>query len=323
MDASNNLLVRLRKWVHRQDENLQTEAFAHLLRHLLAHDPEAAVEQLRQLTDCFLALAPEECEAVSVTTQVTTDQGRPDLEIRTGRQLVYIEAKVEAGFGQGQLEGYRAELQKSKLPSWLVALTRYQADLPAGAADFFVRWHEVAGWIESLRLTHPASRFLADQFVGFLKERGMTIDRVGWELENGVRSLQSLMAMLGRAVENAGLRYHKVTYSQNDGTLGFYVDGQRYWVGVGLADAGTISFNTWQHKVDKEKADACGLGSGVFESYWPKETLGPYRWGRRLELDSEEVHFFSRTKEIQLQFLEKFLLEFVDAAKRVEGSSDC
>lgn len=81
-DKSRNLLVRLHKWASRQDENFLTECFAHLLVHLVDHEPEAACNILGRLTNGFLRLAVSDLRFLEVTTQITTLEGRPDLEIR-------------------------------------------------------------------------------------------------------------------------------------------------------------------------------------------------------------------------------------------------
>lgn len=45
---------------------------------------------------------------------------------------------------------------------------------------------------------------------------------------------------------------------------------------------------------------------------------GRHRWWRGVELDSEEVHFFSRSKVSQMQWLEGFLRDCLTLAKSVE-----
>jgi hypothetical protein len=253
---------------------------------------------------------------------VTTDQGRPDLEIRSLNQLVFIEAKVESGIGDGQLQRYRAELSSRCPRSRLVVLTRYAADLPVkecDPADIFIRWYEVAEFINRLSLSHPTSKYLANQFLEFLKERGMTIERIGWELTSGVRSLMSLIDMLAKAAEALGLKKGRTAFAEYDPWIGFFLANKRYWAGVTLLTANQVYFNTYTLKVDKAKAESFGLASGLFDSNAPNETLGPTRWQRILDLESEDSHFFARTKESQLRYLEQFLRDFVDTATKIEA----
>src|ERR1700688_2325476 len=119
---SNNLLLRLHKWAWRQDENFLTEAFAHLLRQLLESEPEAATELLSLLTASFLKVRVEDTRLVEVHTQVVETEGRPDLELRTAKQQVYVEVKVESEPGAGQLLRYRRLLRQSDAESTLLIL---------------------------------------------------------------------------------------------------------------------------------------------------------------------------------------------------------
>lgn len=106
--ADDNLLLRLHKWAWRQDENFLTEAFAHLLQHLLSHEPEAAVGLLHSLTRGFLDLCPAEARSVEVRTQVFTAEGTPDLQLRTSKQTALLEVKCESDADPGL----------SRLKSW-------------------------------------------------------------------------------------------------------------------------------------------------------------------------------------------------------------
>jgi hypothetical protein len=86
---ANNLLLRLHKWAWRQDENFLTEAFAHLLVHLLENEPEAGLGLLKALTGGVLDLPPIEARGVEVRTHVTSSEGTPDLELRSTAHLVW------------------------------------------------------------------------------------------------------------------------------------------------------------------------------------------------------------------------------------------
>ena len=179
--------MALHRLAHRQDENFVTESFAHLLRHLLRHEPRVAVGLIAFLTDHRLDIALEKADTVTVRTQVTTDEARPDIEISTAEALVYVEAKAESGLGWEQLPRYRKALDADGRPSkMLVLLTRHTTDdrEQASLADTDRRWYEVGGFLngqlESGTWNHSASEFLVSQFVGFLQARGMLMERVGW-----------------------------------------------------------------------------------------------------------------------------------------------
>src|SRR6266568_205661 len=94
MASNNNLLSALYKWAHRQDENFLTEAFVQLLRHLLDSSPSLGVEMVRRITSGACSLQLDEADLITVSTQINTDLGRPDIEIRTPDCLVYIKIAV-------------------------------------------------------------------------------------------------------------------------------------------------------------------------------------------------------------------------------------
>jgi hypothetical protein len=320
MAASDNLLVRLRKWVHRQDENFQTEAFAHLLEYLLANESEAAVQFLRELTAGILDLRPEEVASVRVSTQVTTEEGRPDVEIRAPQRLVYIEAKVESEPHEGQLEGYRKELNRSGVAkTGLILLSRYWVELgdEAEKPDAYVRWFEVADWLSQVSIAKPVSNHVVEQFVGFLRARGMTMEQVTRELTRGGPALHHLLVMVNDVLTRMGLRPQPYFYFP-PGDIGFYAEDHRYWVGLTLSEPQYLSAGTWKFKADKDRVEQLGLVDGLRESQWPNETLGPHYWRKRVDLEAEEVHFFERTKASQVQFVEELLKDVFQTVKNFE-----
>src|SRR5437667_5796607 len=98
----NNLLLALVGFAQQQYENFITEVFAHLLRHLLMHDPKVAREVLKKLTGNRLRLDSHTCADVKIDTQTEfPPHGRPDIVIRMPRQLVIVEVKVDAEVSPG------------------------------------------------------------------------------------------------------------------------------------------------------------------------------------------------------------------------------
>src|SRR5947209_10065165 len=157
VDPQSNLLVRLHKWAHRQDENFLTESFAYVLQYLIEEEPQAASGLFRSLTDGFLNLQPVEVRAVTVRTQIVTGEGTPDLALRSADRLAFIEVKSESAASSAQLEKYRKLLDESGvLHTRLVLLTRHLVDLdPANLVGVHcVRWYQVADWLEAERVQY-------------------------------------------------------------------------------------------------------------------------------------------------------------------------
>jgi hypothetical protein len=312
--VENNLLLRLHKWAWRQDENFLTEAFAHLLQHLLNDEPEAAVRILQFMTKDFLVLSPAEARSVEVRTQVFTVEGTPDLQLRTSKQTALLEVKSESDADPEQLKRYRKLLRDSGLPSRLILLTRYPVNLGEHdeQPDTLIRWYEVAEWLEQERdrCASELSKHLVSQFLGFLRQRNMTMEQVTWQLSGGVRALRALNNMLYEAANACGL---KAQVLGDRTSLGIYLDKRNYWIGIEYDQPENLCFRTWYREVDKDAAERLGI-DGLYE--WTTEP--GYGWKRSLNLESEDVHFFARSKASQLQRLKQFLRECLDIVKQIE-----
>jgi hypothetical protein len=309
-----NLFARLHKWAWRQDENFLTESLDFLLDFLLEQEPTSGVRLLNNLTGGFLSLRPDEAKGVVIRTQVQTTAGRPDLEIRTVDSQVFIEVKAESEVRIGQLEGHRGLLNQGQASrKCLVLLSRYPVDDAALAErpDAHVRWYQVVAWLEfernSANFRDVVGRFLIDQFVDFLRARNMAIAQVDWQMAGGIRSLRSLIDMLQEAAVAYGLRPEK----QRDdlwNSIGYYLKGGRFWVGVSYANPEKLIFHTHNTNLKITASDPLQIGEAV-------ESAKGYYWLPEAMLDSEDAHFFSRSRASQFQWLETFLKESADYAE--------
>ncbi len=316
--AENNLFLRLHKWASRQDENFCTEALALVLSHLQTGQPAVCARLLEAVTEGFLVVPPDKVVEIDVRTQVETTEGRPDLEIRWADCLVVIEVKVESELRKGQLEGYRVFLRESgRARTQLVLLTQYpQAFEPSDEKpDLTIRWHQVAEWLDrEIRhqaIADPVARFVSKQFVDFLEARSMTIAQVNWQMAEGVRALRSLLNMLAAAAVACKVSAKR---SSSWDYLGFNLD-RRYWVGVFLDAPTQLCFQALS-RIDPQRAASLGVGA-VVEAKWLPEGL---MWQRVIDLDSEQAHFYSRSKASQMQWLEGFLAECLAQARSIETS---
>jgi hypothetical protein len=177
-----------------------------------------------------------------------------------------------------------------------------------------IRWFEWADWLENelpaLETIGGVPAFLAAQFIDFLRIRGMTLTQVGKYMPEGLRALGNLLNMLFEAAVAC-----KVSVNKRGGWefIGLTLDGLKYWVGINFAEPEKLWFAT-RCRIDPEAATRLGVGELGEESWVP----GRYRWWRSVELDSEEVHFFSRTKVSQMEWLEAFLRDCLEKARSIE-----
>jgi hypothetical protein len=313
----NNLFLRLHKWAGRQNENFLTEALAVTLEQLLVLAPQVGTQLIARLTGGFIELSPDEASTIELDTQVEAVQGRPDLEICSPHRLVWIEVKAEAELRAGQLEGYRVLLGQCGVEqTQLVLLTRYPEVFQPGDTrpDLEIRWFEFADWLESeigaCEAAGEVAGFLARQFLDFLGARSMTLTQVGKYMPEGLRALSNLMNML---FEAAGACKVSVKKSSGWDYLGLTLDSMKYWVGIDFSDPEKLWFST-RCRIDPEATAKLGVGK-LKEATW---VSGGYRWFRGVELDSESIHFFARSKVSQMQWLEAFLRECLAQARSIE-----
>jgi hypothetical protein len=308
-----NLFARLHKWAVRQDENFMTESLAVILETLLEREPTVGTRLVSAITGGFISVAGEGAQALEIRTQISTAEGRPDLEIRTPERLAVFEVKVESALRRGQLEGYREYLRTSGFPlTSLVLLTKYPPDLSLGEEepDYKIRWYEVADSLEQelteAKVSGPVSCYLCEQLLEFLKERNMSLAQVSWQLPEGTRALRNFLVMLQEAAKACQVSAKK---DMSLDYVGFQVDGAKYWVGLDLKNPQQLWFGT-RSQIDREAAERLGMGE-MAEEGW-------YRWWPSVDLGSEEVHFYSRSKVAQIQWLERFLRECLAQARSIE-----
>lgn len=317
MPTLDNIFTSLHRWALGQEENSVSEAFAFLLQHMLRHEPELGVDLLRRLTGNSLSIPPRDAAEVSISTQVTVEQKRPDIEIRTPHWLVYVEVKVEAPLSSMQLANYRERLASSDVKNTaLVLLTRYRPWIPEGQQpDAALRWFHVANWLNDYLAAglakSPVSRFLAEQFLDFLKEKRMSIQRIGSDLQTGARSLVGLLEMLETALDGERLPY--AVNSQWRTWLGYNIEASKYYLGVYLAAAHILTFRTYSLNLDRSKAEALGAGR-----VWVQQ--GRLRWEHTADLSSNATRFYEKSTGEQMQFIEDFVHECLQLAAQITAS---
>lgn len=294
-----NLLSRLNHWAHRQDENFLTEAFVHLLDFLLEHEQAAAAKLLKQLTAGFIKVSAKGCSSITISTQVSTDEGRPDIEIRTPTALVYIEVKAESGLGVQQIKRYRSALDKSGYENtFLCLLTRYSIthEKDDDQPDLHLRWLQIYEFLDKINVEGDVSKYILEQFMGFLEEKGIVMDHVSWQLIEGVKSLQNLLNMLGKAIENNGIDSKPLSGGKE--YIGYYTDEKKNWIGIVYEEPASLEFVMNTNKApDAKQLKSIGLSEDDMDS--------ATRIVIYVDLASEENHFFSRDRTSQLRFLEK------------------
>lgn len=321
--VADSLLVAILRNANCEEENLTTEAFANLLRQFIQSDHDAARAVLAVLTGRGVAFEEVDCAYISVKTQVATPKGTPDLVIRAPRKIIVVEVKVDADLGKDQLPRYRKWLNSRQVPnscSCLVLLTKEPLDKSAqcqmddARPVVHARWQNVAHCLKELKqrgtLGQP-NRYLTEQFLEFLAERRMSLQKVSWELAAGLRSLLDLMKMVKDAIPPLEEDINNVCALQDTRANGYSlkVGETKCWAGIRYEDADRLVFVA--QKIDKDRGESAGLGT-VREA-----DKGTFNWVNEMELSSENVHFFARDAASQAVCIEDFIRRSIEAVRRI------
>jgi hypothetical protein len=260
----NNLFIPLHKLAKRQDENFLTEILVFLLNHYVQYEPESAVWLIKRITD-KLDLSVKDLRILSVEAQHHTLMGVPDIKIETPYFICFIEAKVDSNFGEGQLKDYKSVLddcQKEKesidetLETKLITLTRYtckdhKADMEP---DFGFRWHQLSDWLDKLipnaksggtefpsfKKKDGFSVFITQQYIQFLKNRGVAMEKINWQLVQGLREFRNILVMIREAIATSGAEIGNMSVGQSRG--GYYAKNKRFFVGIPMDNPEELVF---------------------------------------------------------------------------------
>lgn len=315
--TENNLLLRLHKWAKRQDENFHTEALTHLLRHLVQYEPEAAVNILKAITGGMLDLTPEWITSVNIETQAITSTGKPDIEIRTLDTLIYVEVKIESGLGYLQLENYRGALKGGgSKNTCLTLLTRYPFNPieTQEQPDVAIRWYQIAEWIEceleQKTIQQPSSVYIVEQFLGFLKQRGLIVEKVSKEFIPGIQSLLNLLVMLERSLQL--VKATSISFDIQWEWVGYFFkfDSGKYWIGFRYDRPHALLV---EEKTDKNSYEQINYD----KYYWGDDEYWYLR--HQFDFSSEEMRFFELSKSAQLRCIEQFIIESLSSVKQIQS----
>lgn len=305
-----NLFIPLHNLAINQDENFLTEIFAFLLRYLIENEQDAAIKLLKHLSHNMLIMSPNELSGINIRTQTVTSGGIPDIEIKTNNILIFIEAKIDSDFGNKQLERYKNFLNsytlQTSLKTALITLTRYQYKLHNADIDpdYGFRWHDLSDWLNDLSITKDISRFLVEQFLGLLKHRGIAMETISWQLIDGLKSLKNLTVMIGEALSATSTPIHSRSGAWN--WIGYYLENKKFFVGIYFDTPHLVVLNTEEVSLRND----C-----------PEEPeIGRYQgtgWRNEIDLSSENIHFFSRSKASQIACLEEFIKNSIEYGKNL------
>lgn len=295
---SENVFSSLSKCGSDVDENYLTEALVLVTKLLLERKPATGLDMVNLLCSQH----PEACfsdpKSVLISTQVTTDMGRPDIEISGEDTLVYVEVKHDSPLGLDQLERYKAQLQESRFPNTrLVLLTRSRNssfDTTLQPGDYHhIYWYEIYNWLHKVDTQDDVCQYFVHSLMDFLEEKRMSMKRVTWEYIQGIPALLNLTDMMETAITEV-MPGIKLTRTAGWNWRGSYLPDD-YWFGVRYAQPLVV----------------------VFEN---NRGYDPVTYKRDLNL--EERHFFSLDKDEQFECLVEFLRQASENAQEVNQDTE-
>lgn len=305
---SENIFSALAKYNSACDENYLTEAFVFVLNHLLNEDREHGLGILSLLCINGEDFAFDRDEIISISTQEVTQYGTPDIKISSPNKLIYVEVKHDSGLERTQIDRYNKALELSNAEiKHVVLLTRFSVDFAEEAAKPYkhVRWYEIYNWLSTIKPSGRISAYLVQSLMSFLEDKQMSIQKVSWEYINGVRAFVNLINMIEVAIQAASLTIHQKSAAWD--SKGFYIENNKFHCGIDYDEPLKVTFVILEKNLNK------GLVTSDYVIEEDKDGIYFY-------LDLESIHFFSLSKDEQLEAITTFIEKcYADAQRMIQG----
>ena len=133
------------------------------------------------------------------------------------------------------------------------------------------------------------------------------VDRRG---NDGVHSLAAIMQMLRNAALDSGGKVTGAAPTMEEWGVSFTIGNGIYWTGLNYDESEVLLFRACGHTRNRAQEN----GSAPVRVSMPNKDDSP-TWSNRLDLESERVRFFAKTKSNQIECIEHFL------RKSIRGST--
>lgn len=273
--AEQSLFSSLHIWARHQDENFCTEGLICLLRLMLKDAPTQALEIISWLTTGLIG-SDTPANSIRISGQVTSDEGRPDIEITSPSKTAWIEVKVDSKVGPNQLERYRRDLYKKTGEVRLVLLSRSTEVLAReNQPDISRRWLDLSTILSvalrSMQSPTKASVLLED-YLEFLGTRQMKLNRISETAAHSISEVATILSQLELACSTAGIKFR---FAATKTWLGFSLGSSTCsgWIGFNITDPQWLFFTTDgspdEGRIVLELTQKCSLPGGHLEGkHW-------------------------------------------------------
>lgn len=251
----------------------EEEFFSATLAILLEEIPELTSFLIKTLLNKKI-----DVESLEIILEDTISNGRIDIALKCPHLEIYIENKVSSGLGELQLERYHNHLQNIDSETKFILLTRdYIEDESIKYVNKYILWNELYSLIEAftdsvsdyVEAGKDKKIYLLEQFLQFLKDEGMSIEKVSWEYSEGVKSFLNLFNMirsvLGQLSKEKIIKGYSTTYIGND-YAGIYINTREFWIGVYYEDIHELCFDIQDEfikKYDNKKFEKIKYSDGI------------------------------------------------------------
>jgi hypothetical protein len=272
-----------------------------MLKYLLQKD--------RKIREYFLKEINKEdhVDKVIINSQVKVDKGRLDILLTDNKELYFIiENKVGASFRNKQIIDYKSAFPKAVV----LTLTKPSAEFDdnIGNPDRKMYWPVFAKFLEdNINCFSAEIREIVNEFLKFLKEEKMAINKVGWAMVDGLREKENLLNMVELILESFKAKGELVKKTRK--SVGGYWDVFNYKVAKSMAETDIIFIHR-DVTLYFRLLDKTGKYKG-FESY-------PFDKRFKIvdKFDFRKEHFFPLDASEQEGILSKFI---ADAIKKIKN----
>lgn len=244
--AEQSLFSSLHIWARHQDENFCTEGLIYLLRLMLKDAPTQALEIISWLTDGLIG-SDTTANSIRISGQVTSDEGRPDIEITAPNKTAWIEVKVDSKVGSTQLQRYRRELYKKPGEVRLVLLSRSTEQLaPENRPDRSRRWIDLSVVLQKSSrdsIVPTKASIVLEDYLEFLGTRQMKLNRIGETASRSISEVATLLSQLKLACSSAGVEC-RATFSKDCMGYSLGTSPCLGWIGFNFTDPQWLFFTT-------------------------------------------------------------------------------
>ena len=227
-----NVFTALGKYAFRQQETSLPKGWPFYSICLGLREPKALSDFLALLGGAGLEL---DTDNVVISTQESTDPGRPDLVITQKTDFTFfIEIKHDSSLGHQQLERYFAKLaERHSNIKHLVLLTRSKHSMRQTAMEkekyIHLCWYQVSRWLANSKFRDNTAQYLAESYASFLEEKSMSLVKVRREFTSGIIAMRHLRNMMEIALLEV-LPDEPLTKTDPWDSIGFYwTEGKTGW----------------------------------------------------------------------------------------------